>query len=205
MHRLKAKLICQKADVVGLYDRAKDGCEIAVETMIDRQQEGRALRYYPDGRQGIDDEGVCPIILGVREDAVVARSGRPNLPIRMDRDIANSWVNIMAESMAELSKYFREGGYQGADAIERISETVDPDFAVSVEISDEEDEVLLVRFSPAGSGSWSIPVWGVQSFIGQTVEAANKLGWVFSGTDHDLKLIKCYIPHGIDIPWETTT
>ena len=82
----------QKMHAVPLINKALDGDPDAITEVIDRQQENKALRYYPSGRSSVDDNGVVLVSVRPRDGGVEIRSGRPWGQVSITKEIAFDWI-----------------------------------------------------------------------------------------------------------------
>lgn len=173
--------------------RAVEGDTEALSELIERQQLGAAYRLYPYGRDGPDDEGVCPIMLLVNDDNIVEiKSGRPNETLLFGREQLEDWVIGMAELFAySINQYSKRGLSEGAVEI-AIDSQSDDDFECSV-IPDKKLGRALIEFSPVSRTSWKIPLRGACSFIRQSLVAAEKMGWKMEASESELAALRPFI------------
>lgn len=65
-------------DISTLIEQVKMGNGNATKELIQLQRQGRALRLYPEGRRGPEDEGATPILMEQGSDMLVhIQLGRP--------------------------------------------------------------------------------------------------------------------------------
>ena len=96
-------------DIPNLINRMRSGDTLAARGLIEAQRHGRALRLYPDGRNGPNDEGVAPILLEQTENLLVhLRLGRPCIVVlRRDQlgPVLMFLFRCSARMMANLDRY----------------------------------------------------------------------------------------------------
>lgn len=196
----RKKLAVKSMHPMDLYHQAMGGCDVSLVELIDRQQEKRGLRLYPQGREGIYDDGAIPIRLKVTNTSVVARSGQPGIPIQMDADCLSIWVIGMAECMEWiLKKVAEDQSLSAGDAAKRVNDVSTPDFDVSVA---EHKGSVYVQFHPIGLPKWKIPVCGALKFIKDAIEAVEELGWKIRGTEDQLRSVEKFADFDLSDLWD---
>lgn len=173
-----------------LYEAACNGCIDSMNLLIDKQQDGQCLRFYPNGRTSAEDDGMIAIHMGVNDDCLIARSGKPGDAVCMDRDVAQSWIVGSAKCMVYLIDQLTEdGSVNWHDASDFIGAHATPGFSVDVRASHEHGQ-LEVTFFPQYARKWVMPVDGVSAFVSQALLAAKELGWSLDATDDELDAIR---------------
>lgn len=198
MNRRKRRML-RKKHVSELYKSATSGCIDSLRVLIDLQQSGRALRYYPAGRKSVDDSGVVALYLGIERDHVVARCGMPNKPILLGRDTANAWIVNMASMMHESVHTY--GDSFDLYRFKRYSKECTPDFSIEVDAS-ECGTKMVCRIDPIGCRRWIIPVTGASDFVRQAVVVAEQLGWTLSATESELDTVKIFTDGNVIGNWD---
>ena len=74
-------------DIAQLLQSAKSGSPEATRELLLLQRQGLALRLYPEGRSGPEDEGVTPMMMAITDEMLVRITfGRPCTAIyRLDQ------------------------------------------------------------------------------------------------------------------------
>lgn len=183
-----------------LVKLAIEGDLEASEELIDRQQEGKSLRLYPNGRKGPDDEGVCPVMLKITNDGVVIKSGKPDRVTVFSRKQAWDWVLALAESMARVILRHSSQGLSDEAVEMAVASKATNGFGCKITRSEKQDSIDCL-FTPVGEAEWVASVDGVMDFIQQVVLIAAAEGWDLEADDKQLMLIKPYlagIPDSID-------
>jgi hypothetical protein len=199
MNRRK-KLAVKSMHPMDLYHQAMEGCDVSLVELIDRQQEKRGIRLYPEGRDGVFDDAAIPIRLKVTNTSVVARSGQPSIPIQMDSECLSIWVIGMAECMEWLLKKVAEDqSLEASEAAKRVNDVSTGDFDVSVK---EVKGSVYVRFLPVGAAKWKVPVWGALHFVSESLAAVEKLGWKIKGTQSQLDTVQKFSDYDCSDLWD---
>ncbi len=142
--------------VSDLYRMIKSGDDDALEHLIDRQQKGRCLRYYPDGRQGADDFGMIPVYIDSREGVVIIRFGRPDYPMSIDKETCFAWILGIPRCMSQCAADLLNEGIESDDVRDEMDRRSDPELDfVAIEPENEEGEVALTMF-PLGASTWKL-------------------------------------------------
>lgn len=172
-----------------LYERASHGCTDSIDEIIDRQQDGRSLRFYPNGRKGADDEGMIGINMTIRNGSLVARSGRPRRATCMDQDITTQWIIGAAKCVDQLIEKNTEDDLTADEIRSLIDVHATPGFDVHVHTNYDEDRIE-VTFLPLGATQWVLPVEGAAKFITRCLRASKELGWKMNAEPDEIDLIR---------------
>jgi len=200
MSRKKRQML-RKKHVSELYDRATAGCTDALGVLIDLQQEGKALRYYPAGRKAADQEGVVAVSLALKDTHVIARSGQPQYPMLFSRETANIWIVGMATMMHEaVHRYAGEHG--DLTRFHQYRDECTEDFDISVRTS-KCGKRLVCTIEPFGLDRWVIPIYGASEFIKEALVACEKVGWTLSATQPELETVLAYTDGELIGTWDT--
>jgi hypothetical protein len=191
----------RKKHVSDLYDQAIRGCSDALKVLIELQQSGRALRFYPTGRSSPEQEGMVAVNLRTRGHHVIARSGQPQYPMLFSRDTANVWIVGMA-TMMHTAVHLYAGDDRELACWGSYQKKCTPDFEIKVDPSPC-GERLICTIDPAGASEWVIPIRGAQSFITQALVAAESVGWTLSASKQELTTIKAYTGGELIGAWQT--
>lgn len=196
----RKKLAVKSMHPMDLYRQAMDGCDVSLVELIDRQQDKRGIRLYPEGRNGILDDGAIPIRLKVTNTSVVARSGQPSIPIQMDAKCLSIWVIGMAECMEWLlRKVAEDQSLEASEAASRVNAVSTKDFDVTIK---EMEGAVYVQFLPSGAPKWKVPVAGALSFVSQALDVVEKLGWKIRGTKSQLETVEKFADHDCSDLWD---
>lgn len=180
----------KKLHAIDLVNKAMDGDAVATEELIDRQQSGRDLRLYPNGRKGPDDEGICPISIRVHKGCVSIRSGRPSRSLIFNKEQAFLWVFGMAECMSHvISKHVKSGLSENATGL-AINSKSTPGFSCDVAVGNDS---IHCTFYPKGAPAWIASVEGAAEFIQKVMVAASSLGWETDATDEEIMMVKPFL------------
>lgn len=199
----RKKLAVKSMHPMDLYSQAMDGCDVCLTELIDRQQDRRALRLYPNGRDGVLDDGVIPIQLKVTNSAVVGRSGQPWLSIEMNCHCLSVWIIGMSECMEWLIKNASsDQSISPEETVERINRVATKDFDVEISSS---DKTARVKFLPADLRKWKIPVWGAIKFVKESLDVVDRLGWKIKGTKGQLGTVEKFADADCGDIWDITT
>jgi hypothetical protein len=196
----RKKLAVKSMHPMELYKSAMGGCDVSLTELIDRQQERKGLRLYPEGRSGPLDDGAVPVQLKATPTSVIARTGQPWNPIEMDAKCLSVWIIGMAECMEWLIKKVSSSqGLSNEETIERIDNLATPDF--SAEFAWDDDRLLL-NFLPEGLPKWRVPVSGAIDFVQTGIKAVEDLDWKIRGTKDQLEIVQRFADADCGDLWE---
>ena len=200
MNRRKRKIL-RKKHVSELYHRAIKGCSDSLRVLIDLQQHGRALRYYPAGRTHADQEGMVAVSLKLQDSYVVARSGQPQYPMLFSRETANMWIVGMATMMHEAVHRYA-GEDRDLTRFRQYRNECTEDFEISVSTATCGSRIVCT-IEPLGMSEWIIPIQGAGDFIKEALLATEKVGWTLSATKSELETVLAYTDGDLIGTWDT--
>jgi len=175
--------------VSDIYKMVKSGDDDAIEFLIDMQQKGRHLRYYPDGRSGIHDFGVVPASMSARKGCVEIRSGRPDHDLLMDKDTCFAWIIGIPKCIAECLVGLQEDGYDLKDAHLEMDLRSDHehDFRIWTPAEEWEDDAT-VSIYPRGSARWRLGFYDAGILLQEMCELCKDMGWEYEEDIDDSEL-----------------
>ena len=181
--------------VSDLYRLIKSGDDDALEHLIDRQQEGECLRYYPEGRDGPEDFGIIPVYIDSRDGCVVIRFGRPFASMSIDKETCFAWILGIPRCMSQCAADLINEGFDSDDVREEMDKRSDPhlDF-VAMEPSDEEGEIALSMF-PLGANTWKLGFQDSADLLAELCYICKEMNWTYEddADDEDLETIAAII------------
>lgn len=178
-----------------LYMMVQDGDDDALEELINMQQKGRCLRYYPNGRSGPEDFGVVPIYIDSNDGAVVFRSGRPSASVLIDKETCFTWILGIPKCISVCASELK-GAYEGDIGFRHVMDTCgDPDFEFALLYDSEDDGDIEVVMLPSGAESWRLGFQDSVSLLRELCKACESKGWVYghNASDSDLKLLSAVL------------
>ena len=188
MHRKKL----QNMHVKDLYSQIISGDREALDELIERQQSGRSLRFYPDGRSGPQDEGMIPIVIDVLDNSVCIRSGRPSKPVVIDKHVAFKWITGIPECLASVVSNHKMDGLAEEYIEEKITDesTQDFDHEIRYELLESHEEVSI-KFYPEGEKHWKIDTQDCCNLIKSLCDVCIDLGWQYADavSDNQAKVV----------------
>lgn len=178
----------RKMHVSELYKAATNGDDDALDELIDRQQAGRALRYYPEGRRSAFDEGLVPVKIESANGSVIVRSGRPDRRVAISRETAGSWLTGIPECLIHAAKERRDTGSTKDSIVDDMDNDATKDFDFVMEpVSD--DQEITCKFYPEGASAWVMSSNDVSNMLRSLLECCSELGWTYDIEDEQIKTI----------------
>lgn len=156
MTRKRKLRVMKSLHVSELYEMVKSGDEDATEYLIDMQQRGRHLRYYPKGRSSIYDYGVVPISMDASKGCVEIRSGRPMSDFALDMDTCFSWIIGIPKCISQCLFDLQEEGYELVNAHLEMDLRSDHDHEFELEENEGDYEDMIVSMFPRGASRWRL-------------------------------------------------
>ncbi|MDB4694484.1 hypothetical protein OAF30_03555 [Flavobacteriales bacterium] len=170
----------KKLHVSDLYDLIINGNQFALTEMINRQQRGRALRYYPEGRKDIHDDGIIPVLLEHSVGNVVIRTGRPNRDVSIGKEATFSWLLKMPSMIAECAAWREDyNGTLPENAWPAIDYDAQKDFSFAVGCDDDPDTGITLSLRPRGEMYWRPPVIECARIVKALAECCKRKGWTY--------------------------
>lgn len=182
------------SDIRELYNMVSESDDkSALNEIIDRQQQGKALRFYPKGRKGIDDIGFVPVLVAHDDGVTVIRSGRPNDDVKLTEEQSMFWITNVSMCAISAVKWHLDRGAKCVDsAEERISDLVldlaDDDFDCSITPSSSKNEGLL-SILPRGSNSWFLDFDDCSKLVASICELCKIKGWDYRAKATEQQLL----------------
>ena len=164
-----------------LYLHVIDGDSDAITEMINRQQSGRALRFYPEGREDVDDDGFVTVQVTSRQGIVSIRSGRPSRSIRIDKETAIEWIISFPKLVGYCENWMREKGLTKEEKDIFLQMKCTARFRHAIYYNDDPDDPLEVEFLPYGMPEWNLSPLKCASMIHSIAVAAADKGWDYEG------------------------
>lgn len=186
--RRKSNKRVQGMHVSDLYKSATDGDDEALDELIDRQQAGRALRYYPEGRKSAFDEGLVPVKIESTGGSVVIRSGRPTKRVAISSETAGSWLTGIPECLIHAAKERRDNGSSRDSLVDDMDFDATEEFDFIMEpVAD--DQEITCKFYPEGAEAWVMSSDDVSEMLRALLECCSELGWTYDIEDEQIKAI----------------
>lgn len=177
-----------------LFAAAKDGSDEALTELIDRQQDGKALRYYPDGRKGPEDDGVVPVQIESKDGLLCIRSGRPRSPVIINRETVEAWIKGIPECLTHAANEQRLSGVKPDEVFNVMTSESLKCFSANIVNNTEDEETLTCTFLPLGESTWIVPPLAAAKIVRILLEICEERQWTFSlgkkETDAILRLLK---------------
>lgn len=184
--------------VSDLYSLVTDGSRDALAEMMERQQDGRGLRYYPNGRQDIEDDGIITIWIEAVDGAVQIRSGRPNKRIFVHKEVALDWLTGIPKVLEAAASYHTKKGTIRPDYTieEHIEDAADSDFDIAVWVA-EDRSGIEIEWLPAGKKAWRLNVEHCAVMLKDIMLGAENLGWSYEQdvTDEEVSAVSNILKH----------
>lgn len=173
-----------------LIDLATKGNADAVDEVIERQQNHMALRYYPNGRSSVIDDGVVMTSIRAANGVVEIRSGRPWSTIRVDKETAFNWIIGIPKHLMSVITEYAANGMDLEESQEQMENAKTKGF-VSEIIMHDFDDLLHVNFYPKGHKAWRLDSFESAFFVAALCHACRELGWQYSerASNNELSLI----------------
>lgn len=165
-----------KLHVSDLYTMVLSGNKDALEELVDRQQEGRALRFYPSGRAGAEDDGLVVVWMESKDGAVEIRSGRPARKISIKKDTVLEWMKGIPKLLASAVNWHIKSGKPEAYIQDYLEGASDDQFDVNTWVSEERDEIEI-QFSPEESDRWRLDGYDCALLVKDLMLASEAIGW----------------------------
>lgn len=190
--RQKKKL--KRMHPVPLFSKALGGDRDAVSELIERQQNGKALRYYPNGRSSMDDDGAVVASVRPANGVVEIRSGRPWSMLNVSQEVAFDWIIGIPRCLSVAIHEYTSLGMSHEDVCDQMRQTSTKDFEARISAYYGDDSVQ-VAFSPAGHKAWRLDPVQCASLVKAIAEACMMMDWQYHRTasNHDLSLIHSLI------------
>lgn len=182
-----------------LYRLVTDGSRAALSELMSRQQNGRGLRYYPDGRESIEDDGIITVWIEAVDGAVQIRSGRPNKRIFVKKDIALDWIKGIPKVLKAAADYHIEQNGSEYAIEDYIEDSADDEFDIAVWVSDDQSGIE-VEFKPAGKEAWRLNVEDCATMIRDIMLGAEALGWSYEEdvTDEEVSAVSSILKNYLE-------
>lgn len=172
--------------VSDIYKMVKSGDDDAIEFLIDMQQKGRHLRYYPDGRSGIHDFGVVPTSMCANKGCVEIRSGRPQHDFTLDLETCFAWIRSIPACISECMFALHEEGYDIETVHSEMDLRSDHDYDFTIE--DTIDDEVTVSMFPRGADRWRLGYYDAGVLMQELCELCKELGWRYDEGIDDSEL-----------------
>lgn len=186
MGRSKRQRI-RKLHTVSLFKKALGGDRDAVSELIERQQNGKALRYYPNGRSSMDDDGAVVASVRPANGVVEIRSGRPWSMLHVSQEVAFDWIIGIPRCLSIAIHEYSSLGMSHEDVCDQMRQTSTKDFEARISAYYGDDSVQ-VAFSPAGHKAWRLDPVQCASLVKAIAEACMMMDWQYHRTASNLDL-----------------
>lgn len=186
MRMVKAADIAELCRMVSEYQSKP-----AIIEIINRQQQGKGLRYYPDGRRGVDDDGFMPVYVANEDGVALIRFGRPNKCIKVTKDLAFTLITCISRCALGALSWHLDNDTEDGDPAEDIYEAesrmedlvldlAEGDFEYSLEWTNEnEDEPIMMTLKPTGAHTWYLSLEDCAGLVRGLCESCKARGWVY--------------------------
>lgn len=171
----------QKMHVADLYTKIVAGDREALNELIERQQSGRSLRFYPDGRNGPNDDGMIPIVVDVCDESVCIRSGQPLKPVVIDKQVALKWITGIPKCLSSVVSNYKLAGVSDQEIERRVSEKSTENFDHEIRYTYKEDsEEVSIQFLPVGKSQWKLDTQDCCNLIKSLCDVCMDMGWQYA-------------------------
>ena len=178
-----------------LFKAATDGDNDALDELIERQQDGKALRYYPNGRRGALDEGLVPVKIESSNGSVVIRSGQPRKGVAINKKTAGSWLRGIPECLVHAARARRKSGEDKIGIYQSMADDSTDDFGFRMTAVSSSNEITC-KFLPEGEPQWIMSPDDISNLLKKLLEACNDLEWTYEISDEEMNSIKLIIGEG---------
>ena len=179
----------KKMHTSDLLDRAMRGDSDATLELVERQQDGRAVRLYPTGRDGPDDEVVTATLISAVEKMLVVRVGRPSNPLMFDEAMAGDWLNSIAGLMHHIIKEYESEGLNREEIEAQLSKT-STEFNCNIYC---QDSGIVCEIEPAGYAEWRPTISAASQFVTKLLHALYEAEWKLDVSEEELETIKLFM------------
>ena len=162
-----------------LYSMIQKGDRDALNELIERQQSGTSLRFYPEGRKGPFDDGMLPIVVDVNDRSVCIRSGQPHRSVLMDKELALAWLLGIPKCLSHAVRLFKDEGLEQDDIEFELELRATVGFKHKITPAPEEDGAMIT-FYPLGLEAWRLDTQDCCNLIKTICDLGAEQGWVFS-------------------------
>lgn len=138
-----------------------------MDELITLQRQGRAIRLYPDKRDGPDDEGVAPLSISLEGDVIRIDRGRPGVFYLLEEKD----LTCIAPVLQMASKIFMQKG-TAAEVIDASDAHGD---GVDIHVYTDGERIVTVFGTEALE--IRLGITKALKFIGELWLAGEDLGW----------------------------
>lgn len=170
----------KKLHVAEIYSLVQSGDSEAMDHFIESQQQGRSLRFYPDGRQDIDDDGVVAVQITSRAGLVHIRSGRPRKMVMIDKDTAIEWILGLPYLVETADNWRLERGMSKEECEELELYNCTTKFSHTIYYNDDADDPIELEFSPPGHDTWTLRKLDSARLVRSLSIAGASKGWSYN-------------------------
>lgn len=151
----------------------------AVQEILNRQHEGKALRLYPDGRRGPHDNGLIPLSLGNDHGIVVIDVGYSNRSFVIPKERLGPWMHRVAEKLNDIVDELKEKGWDEYRVDEWLYQNATDGFNIGccIVMNDDAEEGLGVTLYPQEQNFWTLGWRECAQFCRAIIQEADRAGW----------------------------
>jgi len=185
-----------KMHIADVYDQCLKGDADAMSEVIDRQQEGKGLRYYPEGRDGAYDDGIVCVRVFLDYSSVVPaltiRSGRPSRAVYISEETLDDWGSVIALGIERSIKVLKSTGISLPEAKAVLNDSETKDLSISFDPSEGLTEAVC-DIEPRGAASWVLGFDNAVVALANIIDVAFELDWSLPETKKSLKGVEPYL------------
>jgi len=191
-----------KMHIADVYGQCLKGDADAMSELIDRQQDGRGLRYYPEGRDGPYDDGIVCVRVFLDSNsifpALTIRSGRPSREVYISQETLDDWGSVIARGIQRSVKVLTSTGISLSEAKAWLNNNETENLTISFDPSEGFTEAVC-DIEPYGASSWVLGFDNAVLALADIMDVASELDWSLPDTRKNLKGVAPYlIPDIID-------
>jgi len=192
-----------KMHIVDVYNQCLKGDADAMSEVIDRQQDGRGLRYYPEGRDGPYDDGIVCVRVFLDSNSIfpvlTIRSGRPSREVYISQETLDDWGSVIALGIQRSIKVLTSTGISLPEAKAWLNNNETEDLTISFDPSEGFTEAVC-DIEPYGASSWVLGFDNAVLALADIMDVASELDWSLPETRKNLKGVAPYLTPDIIDP-----
>lgn len=164
------------SELYEIVDSERSDASEAMTEIINRQQSGRALRFYPSGRSSPYTDGAIGFLIYAENGVIVARSGQPNKLLTVSKEVLLRWLTVLPQCVRTAVRAYTSDSNEMQKGIDAVKAQATPNFNFIMAPSGEEDFVSVV-FLPPGMPEWRLSVLDCAQLVRAVHEVCEERGW----------------------------
>jgi len=171
-----------------LFSMVKDGDDDAVQFLVEMQQAGRHLRYYPEGRSSTGGFGAVITTMTSNEGCIEIRNGRPRSPFCLSMESCFSWIIEIPNAIRRSLMYLQLQGTRACDTQVQMDLMADEGIEFDIDEPDEWDGDLTVTMHPKGASRWRLGYYDSALLLSDLCQSCKNMGWEYQDEIGDEEL-----------------